>query len=219
MEYEEEDFLQLSGIQHFLFCRRQWALIHIENQWAENGRTMDGIFFHQHAHDSTQHEKRGNILISRGMYIHSRELGLSGQCDIVEFYRSEQDGVSIHGQTGLWKPYPIEYKRGRQKPDIYDEAQVCAQAMCLEEMYVCTIENGALFYGEDKRRHVVTLDSELRQKVRNAAREMHAIYQKGVTPRAHKRKACMSCSLVNLCLPELEEAASVSSYLARMLRE
>lgn len=218
MEYDEEDFLQLSGIQHFLYCRRQWALIHIENQWAENERTMDGNFFHKNAHNGLQRERRGNLLIVRSMYIHSRELGISGQCDIVEFHQAEQ-GVSLNDTDGLWIPYPIEYKRGHKKPDIYDEAQVCAQALCLEEMYLCNIPEGAVFYGEDRRRQRVEFSEELRGKIIETVHLMHELQKKGLTPKAHRKKGCDSCSLKDLCMPELEEAAPVDAYLKALVRE
>jgi CRISPR-associated exonuclease Cas4 len=218
MEYDEDDFLQLSGIQHFLYCRRQWALIHVENQWAENERTMDGNFFHKNAHNGLQRERRGDLLIVRSMYIHSRELGISGQCDIVEFHRSDH-GVSLNDTEGLWIPYPIEYKRGHKKPDIYDEAQVCAQAICLEEMYFCQIPEGAIFYGEDRRRERIIFSEELRRKVRDTVSAMHDVYRRGVTPKAHRRKGCNACSLKDICLPELESSATVEQYMKSLLKD
>ena len=146
MTYQEADYLQLSGIQHFRFCRRQWALIHIEDQWAENYRTVDGTLMHQNAHDKGFQESRGNLLITRGMSVFSPILGVSGQCDVIEFHR-DPAGVSLHGRSGTWRPYPVEYKRGRPKADRADELQLCGQAMCLEEMLCCTIPEGALYYG------------------------------------------------------------------------
>lgn len=125
MDYKEEDYLQLSGIQHFLFCRRQWALIHLEQQWAENYRTTDGALMHQRAHNTQERTRRGDVLTVRGMYLHSRRLGISGQCDVVEF-RKSPEGVSLFGEEGLWNPYPVEYKRGRDKPNEMDRAQLCA---------------------------------------------------------------------------------------------
>ena len=111
MDYKEEDFLQLSGLQHFKFCRRRWALIHIENQWAENYRTIDGSILHQNAHDSQFRESRGDRVITRGVSIHSSLLGVSGQCDVLEYHR-EDTGIPLAGKEGLWQPYPVEYKRG-----------------------------------------------------------------------------------------------------------
>ena len=218
MEYNEDDFLQLSGIQHFFFCRRQWGLIHIENKWQENERTVDGRFFHENAHNSLSNEKRGDIIISRGMYIHSRKLGLTGQCDIVEFYKSK-DGVGIYGYEDLWLPYPVEYKRGRKKPDITDCVQVCAQAMCLEEMYCCSIREGAIFYGENCRRQIVDINEEIREKVTVAVNEMHALYKKGHTPRVKRKKVCEACSLEEQCMPQIMDKESVSKYINRMVKD
>ena len=146
MDYQDEDFLQLSGIQHFAFCRRQWALIHIENMWVENYRTTDGAILHEKAHDPQGSESRGDLLILRGIHIPSARLGITGQCDVVEFRRS-QDGIRLNGREGLWKPFPVEYKRGEPKDNTCDSLQLCAQAMCLEEMLCCPIPQGALFYG------------------------------------------------------------------------
>ena len=114
MEYREEDWLQLSGLQHFAFCRRQWALIHMESQWAENFRTVDGQLMHQHVHDQQARESRGSLLIVRGLAVHSARLGISGQCDAVEFHRVPE-GIPLEGREGLWLPYPVEYKRGKPK--------------------------------------------------------------------------------------------------------
>lgn len=141
MEYKEDDFLMLSGLQHFIFCRRQWALIHIEQQWAENERTVDGHLFHKNAHDAEMTEKRGDLIITRGLHIKSPGLGIAGVCDVVEFHRSA-DGITLFSYDGLWQPYPVEYKKGKPKTDGSDEAQLCAQAMCLEEMLVCHIPRG-----------------------------------------------------------------------------
>ena len=144
--YNEEDYLQLSGIQHFAFCRRQWALAYIELQWSENERTVDGKLLHEKAHDVTSEEKRGDLIISRAMPIHSRELGISGECDIVEFHRGET-GITLTGREGKYEVVPIEYKRGRPKQNDVDILQLAAQAMCLEEMLCCDIPYGFLYYG------------------------------------------------------------------------
>ena len=140
-----DDWLPLSGIQHFCFCRRQWALIHLEQQWAENRRTVEGQLDHARCHDADQTERRGGLLITRGMQVVSRRLGLSGNCDVVEF-RADPEGIPLQNAEGLWKPMPVEYKHGRAKADDADRLQLCAQAMALEEMLVCIIPEGALFY-------------------------------------------------------------------------
>ena len=144
-EYKEEDYLMLSGIQHFAFCRRQWALIHVEQQWQENVRTVEGELLHKRAHDTYSSEKRNDVVISRGLPVHSREMGVSGVCDIVEFRRAEE-GITLHGHRGTFQVYPVEYKRGKPKDTQIDILQLTAQAMCLEEMLSCTIAEGAVLY-------------------------------------------------------------------------
>ena len=138
MEYKEEDFLMLSGLEHFRFCRRQWALIHVENQWNENLRTVEGQLMHERVHDADFREKRGDLLIVRDMRIFSRTLGVSGNCDMVEFRRNP-DGIELQGEAGKYLPYPIEYKHGTLRNDRANELQLCCQAMCLEEMLCCSI--------------------------------------------------------------------------------
>jgi len=175
MEYQEEDFLLLSGIQHFVFCKRQWALIHIEQQWQENLRTIEGEILHERTHDNSIKEKRGDLIVSRGMGIFSRSLGITGTCDVVELHRTS-DGVNIFGRDGTYKPIPVEYKRGKPKTDNSDVLQLCAQAMCLEEMLLCVIPEAFLFYGETKRRLKIILDDEIREQVRTICKEMHELY-------------------------------------------
>ena len=213
MNRPEEDWLLLSGLQHFAFCRRQWALIHIENQWAENFRTVDGHLMHERVHDQEFRESRGDRLTVRGLAIHSAQLGISGQCDAVEFHR-DPDGISLRDREGLWQPYPVEYKRGKPKEDNVDELQLCAQAMCLEEMLCCTVPEGALYYGEPRRRTVVLFTPELRQQVRDSLTEMHQLYQRRYTPKVKPSKACSACSLKDLCLPKLMSRKKVADYLS-----
>ena len=171
MEYGEEDFLMLSGIQHFSFCRRQWALIHIEQQWQENERTAEGELLHQRAHDPYLSEKRKDVLISRGLPVFSRTLGINGVCDVVEFHRAD-DGTLLHGHRGLFQIYPVEYKRGTPKESEADILQLTAQAMCLEEMMMTEIAEGALYYAQTRRRQSVELTELLRsQQYRLAGEE------------------------------------------------
>lgn len=210
--------LQLSGLQHFIFCRRQWALIHIENQWKENLRTVEGNLMHARAHDEKQRERRGDLLILRGLPVFSRTLGVSGQCDVVEFH-TDPEGVPLHGEDGLWRPYPVEYKRGKPKAHNADQMQLCAQAMCLEEMLCCFIPEGALFYGEPRRRTKIPFTEELRQAVRDALAEMHQLFQRGWTPRVKPTKSCNACSLKELCLPALTRHGSAAAYLQNAMED
>lgn len=212
MAFSDDDLLQLSGLQHFAFCRRQWALIHIEKQWQENWRTTEGSLMHSRAHDTGIRERRGDTLIVRGLSVVSRTLGISGQCDVVEFHPAF-DGVPIRGEDGAWRPYPVEYKHGSPKTRQADELQLCAQAMCLEEMLCCQITEGALFYGETRRRTMVSFDDELRDTVRTMLEEMHQLYKRGYTPKVRPTKACNACSLKELCLPSLLRSDHSAKYL------
>lgn len=157
MEYREDEYLMLSGIQHYVFCKRQWALIHIEQQWQDNVHTVTGELLHKKAHDGFSYEKRGNVLTTRGLPIHSRELGISGECDVVEFLQDEE-GTRLFGRDGLYRPFPVEYKKGHPKTTEADVLQLVAQAMCLEEMFSVPVKEGALYYGEIRRREPVEID-------------------------------------------------------------
>lgn len=218
MAFKEEEYLQLSGLQHFSFCRRQWAMIHIEQQWAENLRTVDGRFLHEKAHDGSAREKRCDLIVTRDMSVYSSALGISGNCDVVEFHRCK-DGISLKDREGLWRPFPVEYKRGAPKQIEADKLQLCAQAMCLEEMLCCDIPEGAIFYGEIRRREVVDLDEELRTQVRILLEEMHDLHRRGYTPKVKPSKSCNACSLKELCLPKLVKTNRVMDYLRKRLEE
>ncbi len=215
MTYHEDDYLQLSGLQHFLFCRRQWALIHVENLWQENYRTVDGTLMHQNVHQEGSVEKRGDRIIIRGMRVSSAVLGVSGQCDAVEFLK-DPGGVTLDRWEGRWKPFPVEYKHGSPKEDLSDAAQLCAQAMCLEEMLCCQIDRGALYYGEIKHRQEILFTEALRETVISSLKEMHELAKRGCTPKVKPRKGCNACSLKDLCLPKMNRAGSVEAYLKRM---
>lgn len=216
--YEDDEFLALSGLQHFIFCRRQWALIHLECQWADNYLTVTGSQLHERAHDELIREHRGDLVVLRGLNVHSRALGLRGVCDVVELRRDET-GVEFHGLEGLWNPIPVEYKRGRPKNHRADEVQVTAQAMCLEEMLCCKVDRAQLFYGSSRRRHDVALDDGLRSLVSRTIVEMHRMFDAHHTPKVRMGDRCKSCSFRNLCLPELSGLESVSSYMRRKIGE
>lgn len=218
MAYNEEDYLQISGLQHFCFCRRQWALIHIEQMWADNLRTAEGNILHAKAHDSSAHERRGDLLITRDMRVFSASLGISGACDVVEF-RRHSNGVTLYGQQGLYLPYPVEYKHGSPREDHANELQLCAQAMCLEEMLCCDIPEGALYFGDTHHRVNVKFTEELRKEVQDDLLEMHRLYQKQYTPKVKTTKSCNACSLKELCVPKLMRKKSVASYLKEHLEE
>ncbi|NEG95718.1 CRISPR-associated protein Cas4 [Bifidobacterium sp. SMB2] len=216
-EYPEDDWLALSGLQHFAFCRRQWALIHIEQQWRDNYLTTAGSLEHDRVHDYGESETRGDLLIMRDLRVFSRRLGITGACDVVEF-RASDDGVSLHGRTGLWRPCPVEYKHGRPKRQDADRIQLCAEAMCLEEMLVCSIPEGALFYQQTRRREQVELDAPLRERVTSMAHEMHGLFKRGYTPKARPSKSCQACSLREICMPKLAKMQSAKRFIEEVMQ-
>lgn len=218
MEYPEDKYLMISGIQHFKFCRRQWALIHIEQQWAENVHTVTGELMHKKAHDPYLTEKRKDTIITRALPVSSGTLGVNGECDIVEFHKVE-DGIRLHGHRGLYCVYPVEYKKGKPKETDEDHLQLAAQAMCLEEMFSTDIPEGAIFYGETRRREIVPISAQLRKEVADILEEMHQYYERGYTPKVKYQKACSACSLKEICLPELGRNVSVKTYIEQALKE
>lgn len=218
MEYSQDDYLMISGIQHFKFCRRQWALIHVEQQWAENEHTVVGELMHKKAHDPYLIEKRNDVLIVRALPVSSRSIGISGECDIVEFHKCDE-GIKLIGHRGLYSVYPVEYKKGKPKESDEDKLQLAAQAMCLEEMCLTQIPEGALYYGETRRREVVEFTEEIRNQVKSIFEEMHGYYERKYTPKVKTTKACLGCSLKDICLPKLMKTGSVKAYVSKMLED
>lgn len=230
MMYAEEDLLPISGLQHLAFCERQWGLIHLEQAWSENVLTAEGRVLHEKAHDG-QTESRGDTRIARSMRLRSLRLGLAGVADVVEFQRLEPTSaatpagppptaIRLAGCKGLWRPFPVEYKRGRPKAGDFDKIQLCAQTLCLEEMLACSILMGALFYGQPHKRTDVPIDKALRRKTEYLAERMHAIFSTGITPAGIYEKKCKSCSLLEICRPEKIKAShSAHLFLARQLAE
>ena len=214
--YAEDDLLPLSGLQHLLFCERQWGLIHIEQAWEENRLTAEGRVLHERVHESAT-ENRPSVRISRGLRLYSFRLGLSGQADVVEFHRCTA-GVVLPDVEGFWRPFPVEYKRGKPKVDACDEVQLCAQALCLEERFGQEIAEGALYYGTPRRRTKVVFDHGLRQRTETLAKRMHELYEARITPSAVYGRKCESCSLKAICLPkQLSKPQRVAQYLAQAL--
>lgn len=214
----EEDYLMLSGIQHFDFCKRQWALIHIEQQWEENVRTIEGQYLHRNVDQPFFKEKRGDKYTVRALKVVSHTLKITGVCDVVEFVANEL-GVFIPKLNGKFQVYPVEYKRGKPKQSEVDILQLTAQAMCLEEMLMCKIDKGYIFYDEIKRRQEINLSDELRRQVKETVKEMQTLFMKKHTPKVKTGNWCKSCSMKNICLPELLTKESASAYMARRLAE
>ncbi len=203
--YPESDYIMLSALQHYLYCPRQCALIHLEQQWVENRFTAEGRVLHERA-DSKTANSVGGVRSARTLPIASKLLGLSGQADVVEFH---PDG----------RVYPVEYKRGRPKKNRCDEVQLCAQALCLEEMLKVEVTEGALFYGEKRRRHPILFDEELRALTESTCESIHLMFRNEKTPSADYSKKCDQCSLYPICLPKtIGEGRSVRRHLAQMLR-
>lgn len=221
MPYTEDDMLMLSGIQHFAFCPRQWALIHIEQQWDENILTTEGHIMHRHVDDPFYRQKMGNQICLRSVSIASKELGLYGISDIIELHPSvsAHNAITHPSYSGYWIPYPIEYKHGKPKRDNIDLVQLTAQAMCLEEQYGIRISQGAIFYGEIRRRVEYEFSDELRSEVRAYAEAMHEVFNSGKTPLGDFRPCCKKCSLKEICMPETINGMSVRNYLKRNLYE
>lgn len=218
VDNEEDNYLMLSGIQHFQFCKRQWALIHIEQQWEENVRTVEGEYLHQKADEPFIREKRGDKLIVRAMPVKSKELKITGICDVVEFIK-DRNGVEIVGAEGRYVAYPVEYKRGKPKMDDSDVLQLTAQAMCLEEKLLCEIDTGYMFYNEIKHRVAVPLTIDYKNKVRTIVAEMQDYYSRRHTPKVKIGSFCKNCSLQNVCLPELMNKRTVKSYIEGKILE
>ena len=202
--YEEDDLIPISALNQYMYCPRRAALIHIEGLWEENRFTVEGTILHERVHE-TDDERRGGVRIVRGLRLRSLRVGLSGQADVVEFHRNADGGET---------PFPVEYKRGRPKPNRMDEVQLCAQALCLEEMLGVAVTQGALFYGAPRRRHDVAIDASLRGETEALAARMHALFAAGTTPPPVYEKKCDNCSLCNQCMPKYtENAHSARKYL------
>ena len=211
--YNEDDYLMLSGIQHYYFCKRQWALIHIEQQWAENQSTMEGNYLHEKADMPFLKEKRKDFLVSRAVPVSSKILGFTGIIDVIEFRRSD-DGIKLGRHSGTWIPEVIEYKRGKEKPDERDIVQLCAQVICLEEKWDVRIDKSYLYYFKTNKRIEVLITNELRNKVIEISKEMHTLYNEQKIPPAEFFKNCQLCSLYDICMPKItKRRASVDNYL------
>jgi CRISPR-associated exonuclease Cas4 len=209
--YTEDDLLPLSALQHLAFCERQWGLIHLEQIWVENQLTAAGRVEHEKV-DSGESESRGTVRTVFSLRLRSLRLGLIGKADVVEFHLTEPGGV--------WTPFPVEHKHGKPKLDDCDEVQLCAQAICLEEMLDIPVPVGALFYGKPRRRKNLDLSASLRERTQALATRLHELTLAGVTPSGVYEKKCDSCSLISQCLPKVSGGGrSASAYLARAVAE
>ncbi len=219
--FDEDQLLPISALQHLLYCERQCALIHLEQAWADNRWTAEGNAMHEHVHERGG-ESRCEVRTATGMRLRSLRLGLTGQADDVEFHRAATEAgdlapagaVPLPGLRGWWRPFPVEFKRGKIKSSSCDEVQLCAQAICLEEMLGVEIADGALFYGSNRRRHAVQFTAALRDLTGKTAARLHALIAAGVTPPPVYEKAkCGCCSLLDMCQPRACERQRVDDYL------
>ncbi len=211
-EIHENDFIQLSALQHLLFCERQCALIHVEQLWVENRFTAEGRIMHERV-DRGDSKAMGRIRVEYGLPLRSRQLGVSGRADVVEFHQ-------IEDKKGQWVAFPVEYKRGRPKKNASDKVQLCAQALCLEEMLGHRVEKGALFYGKTRRRLDVAFDDALRRLTCETAQKVHDLIDSGATPAARYEKKCDTCSFLDLCLPKtIGNKRKVSAWFADIVRK
>lgn len=212
--FTEDDLLPISALQHVMYCDRQAALIHVERLWTENAHTVEGRHVHEQAHQPGA-ESRGEVRIVRSLVLRSFEAGLAGVADIVEFHRAES-GAVVPGLALRWQPYPVEYKRGKPKRHRADEVQLCAQGLCLEEMFSIAVPKGALFYGKTRRRKLVAFDKALRTITLTAAARFREIVEQRLTPPARFGPKCRQCSLIDDCRPQAAEK-SARRYLASMI--
>lgn len=210
--YAEDSLVPLSALQHFVVCPRQCALIHLERAWLENARTAEGRALHERV-DRGGNETRAGIRRVCGVPLRSLVLGVAGRADVVEFRTDPKGGPD--------RPYPVEHKRGKPKRGDEDRVQLCAQAICLEEMTGVAVPKGALFYGEKRRRVEVVFDKALRTRVKAVAESVHALFRTGVTPPPPDQAPCAGCSLRPLCRPEAMkgQANAVAGWIAARLGE
>lgn len=227
--YQEDDLVPLSALQHVVYCPRRAALVHLETAWGDTSATVEGSIFHNRVHESST-ESRGDIRIARGVRLRSLSLGVTGEADVVEFHRvksleriaeigeEESTGIPLDGVSGIWRPYPVEYKVGKLRCERAYEVQLCGQAICLEEMLGVDVPAGAIYFGKTARRLEVPFDHHLRAETESAAKLLHEILSSAATPKAKYGKKCPQCSLLDVCMPKVTERASrVKSYLSRAM--
>lgn len=215
--YSEDDLIPVSALADFTFCERRAALHFIENVWKDNIFTAEGTIIHDRVDDASASEVRGNVRIARSVWLRSLALGLVGKADVVEFHKTETGGVKLEGISGLWLPFPVEYKRGLLRHERSFEVQLCAQAICLEEMLGGNIPSGAIFYGQTRRRMDVFFDSKMRTETEEAAKKIHELIASGITPPPVYSAKCKKCSLVELCLPKISKKAG--NYLLKVIED
>lgn len=214
--YTDEECLQISGVQHFVYCPRQWQLIHIEMEWRESDLTALGQILHHRVDKPELPQKRGDTLTLRSVPLVSHRLGIQGKSDAVLLTPTTDDHYFSHPRyPGRWAPTPVEYKRGRPKQHNADKLQLCAEALCLEEMYDLTIPRGYIYYGETAHRLEVAIDRPLRDELEACLVAMHRLMREGATMPPRNDARCRRCSLRDICLPEIAASERVVNYYHR----
>ncbi|MDR3355186.1 MAG: CRISPR-associated protein Cas4 [Synergistaceae bacterium] len=215
--FSDDDLLSISGLQHLMFCERQWSLIHMEQEWSDNVLTVEGRQIHEYVHEPGSGSRSGVVML-RSLSLRSSELGLYGVADMVEFHRCD-DGAEIVGHSGRWMPYPVEYKRGGKRCGRPDEVQVCAQALCLEEMFGLHIAFGAVYYDKPRRRVDVEISEALRKELKALCARARQLYDFADRPTPNIGKHCKNCSLVGECMPDVIAKDRSAAYMSGILRD
>lgn len=219
--FDPDDYLMLSGIQHFVFCPHQWAMIHIEQIWVDNGLTAEGQILHHNVDNPAYRQKNGARITLRRVALASPTLGLYGFSDAVELIPSDTSPKPVvhPAYPGIWQMHPVEYKHGKPKPDLRDKVQAVAQAICLEEMFDTVIPRCSIYYGGNNSRITFEIDDEIRAFTRECAIEMHRLYDSGIIPPPVYKTHCQKCSLVDMCMPMTPPHTAVNNYLKANLYE
>lgn len=212
-----EDKIQISGIQHYLYCKRRWALLYIENIWQDNFLTLDGDRVHEKAHNQNIKESRKDKFIERGVYISSEKYNLSGQCDVIEYIK-DNNGIQLKNKKGLWIIVPVEYKHGDGSSLDVDKYQLFAQILCLEEIFQCSIKYGCLYYKKTNKRISVDFNDFEREKIISIINEINLLLKENKTPKIkYSSKKCKNCSLLEKCNPKILDTKSINKYLEEVI--
>ena len=213
-----EESIQISGIQHYMYCRRSWALLYIENMWKDNYLTLDGDAVHEKVHDTNVKESRKDVFYERGVYISSEKYNLSGQCDLIEYHKNK-NGILLKGKDDLWVIVPTEYKHGNGDSIDYDKYQLIAQMICLEEMFLTKIEYGYLYYKKSNKRIKIENTEEIKKELKKIISEMQDLMKRKYTPKIRKNKKCKNCSLLEICNPQVSNLKNIKSYMKEVIDE
>jgi CRISPR-associated exonuclease Cas4 len=203
--FTEDDFIMISALQHYVYCPRQCALIHVEDVWSENLFTVRGNILHEKV-DTDTYETRGDVKTVRGLRIHSFKYGLVGRCDVVEFHKTKTGNEAV----------PVEFKAGKPKENISDKVQLCAQALCLEEMLNIKIPKAVFFYGKIRRRNIIDIDDELRRQTEDIISKVREIVSCKIIPAAKYEAKCRNCSLQTICQPKAMNQRKLQNYIKEL---